>query len=216
MTLITRRRFGTGIAGALASGAATQLGHAQQAGGCAQALGRQLEQLEAGLGGGTLGVGLIDTQCGHTTQWRGDTLFPICSVYKALAAGALLARVDEGLDRLDRRVYFGTEQVLSYSPGTKAHAGPEGMTVAAICEAAVTLSDNTAGNLLFEALGGPAGLTGYLRTIGDSVTELDRIEPALNEAAPGDPRDTTSPLAIAGDLERLLLGSILSPHRGRN
>lgn len=84
------------------------------------------------------------------------------------------------------------------------------MSIGELCDAAVTVSDNTAGNLLLEALGGPAGLTAFARSIGDPVTRLDRIEPELNEGVPGDPRDTTSPLAMAGNLRKLVLGDALS------
>lgn len=135
----------------------------------------------------------------------------MCSTHKALSAAAVLARVDAGTDRLDRRVRFGAGAVLPYSPGTKAQAGGDGMTLAALCEAAVTLSDNTAANLMLDAIGGPAGLTAFLRGLGDGNTRLDRTEPALNGALPGDPRDTTSPQAMAADLDRLVLGEALSP-----
>jgi beta-lactamase class A len=84
------------------------------------------------------------------------------------------------------------------------------MTVAELCEAAMTLSDNTAGNLLLASIGGPQGLTAFVRSLGDDVTRLDRIETELNEAAPDDPRDTTSPDAMASDLRALALGNVLS------
>jgi beta-lactamase class A len=135
----------------------------------------------------------------------------MCSTHKALSAAAILARVDQGKERLDRRVRFGSDEVLPYSPGTKAYAGAEGMTIAAICEAAVTLSDNTAANLMLSVIGGPVGLTAYLRKLGDGVTRLDRTEPTLNEALPGDPRDTTTPFAMAANLNQLVLGEALSP-----
>jgi beta-lactamase class A len=135
----------------------------------------------------------------------------MCSTHKALSAAAILARVDRGEERLDRRLRFSPDAVLPYSPGTQAHAGEEGMTIAAICEAAMTLSDNTAANLMLGAIGGPAGLTDFLRRHGDDVTRLDRTEPSLNEALPGDPRDTTSPFAMAATLDRLVLGDVLAP-----
>jgi beta-lactamase class A len=94
---------------------------------------------------------------------------------------------------------------VTYSPVTKDHVGPGGISVAEICDAAVTLSDNTAGNLMLASFGGPAGLTAFVRTLGDTVTRLDRIETELNEARPGDPRDTTSPNAMLGDMQRLIL-----------
>jgi beta-lactamase class A len=92
---------------------------------------------------------------------------------------------------------------------TEKHTA-DGMTLAELCDAAVTLSDNTAGNLLLAALGGPAGITAFARSLGDPVTRLDRIEPELNEAKPGDPRDTTSPAAMTANLRALVLGDALS------
>ena len=135
----------------------------------------------------------------------------MCSTHKALSAAAVLAAVDQGKERLDRRIRFAVQDVLPYSPGTKSHAGDEGMTLAEVCEAAVNLSDNTAGNLMLDAISGPAGFTAYLRGLGDEVTRLDRTEPSLNQALPGDPRDTTSPSAMAADLNRLVVGEALSP-----
>ncbi len=161
--------------------------------------------------GGQLGVGILDTATGALGGYRGNESFPICSTYKVLSAAAILHRVGRGEERLDRRIHFGTEEVLPYSPATKAHAGEDGMTLAAICEAAITLSDNTAANLMFAAVGGPAGVTAFLRETGDQTTRLDRTEPTLNEARPGDQRDTTSPFAMAATLQRLVLGDALLP-----
>jgi beta-lactamase class A len=94
---------------------------------------------------------------------------------------------------------------------TGKHVGTEGLTVAELCEAIIVWSDNAAANLLLSTIGGPAGLTGFARGLGDDQFRLDRMETALNEAIPADPRDTTTPLAMLGDLDRLLLGDVLSP-----
>jgi beta-lactamase class A len=210
--MVTRRHFSLELGMAVAVGAMVRGARAAQTqtGSWPEELGRRFAEIEARCGG-RLGVGILDTQSGHTAGHREDERFPMCSTHKALSAAAVLAQVDREEERLDRRICFGIENVLPYSPGTKAHADGEGMTLAAICEAAVTLSDNTAANLMLDAIGGPAGLTAYLRGLGDEVTRLDRTEPTLNEALPGDPRDTTSPLAMAADLNRLVLGKALSP-----
>ena len=110
-----------------------------------------------------------------------------------------------------QRIRYGRDQLKAYSPVTARHAGGEGMTVAELCHAAVTESDNTAANLLLASFGGPQGLTRYARSAGDDVTRLDRWEPALNEARPGDPRDTTTPRAMAGVLHAHLIGNALAP-----
>ncbi len=167
-----------------------------------------LADLEKTLGA-RLGVAMRDLASGTRIEYRAGERFPLASTFKFLAAAAVLAEVDAGRESLDRRVRYEKADVVTYSPATGKHAG-EGMTLAEICEAAVTLSDNTAGNLMLAAIGGPAGLTGFARSLGDEVTRLDRIETELNEARPGDPRDTTSPAAMLGDLEKLLLGDTLS------
>lgn len=161
--------------------------------------------------GGKLGVSVIATGSGQHVGYRAEERFPLCSTYKALAAAAVLAEVDRGRLRLDQRIVYGKQDLVPYSPVTAQHTGAPGLTLAAICAAGVTLSDNTAGNLMLDAVGGPAGLTAWLRRSGDRVTRLDRRETALNDYHPGDPRDTTTPAAMAETLQRLLLGSVLSP-----
>ncbi|RFB97030.1 class A beta-lactamase [Rhizobium leguminosarum bv. trifolii] len=160
--------------------------------------------------GGRLGVSVLDTQTSISFGYRGDEAFPMCSTFKALAAGFALARADKGEESLDRRVTYGKDKLVDYSPLSEKHAGADGMTIAELCEAAVTVSDNTAGNLLLESFGGPAGLTDWLRSIGDGTTRLDRTEPTLNEGRKDDPRDTTTPDAMLDTLGNLTLGSVLT------
>ncbi len=161
--------------------------------------------------GGRLGVAAVGSTTEQMLRHRADQRFPMCSTFKFLAAAFVLARVDAGQERLDRIVTFSKSDLAPYSPATEAHAGNDGMTVAALCEAAVTLSDNTAGNLLLASFGGPAGLTAFARSLGDQETRLDRTEPTLNEAIPGDPRDTTTPAAMLETMRVLLLRDSLSP-----
>ena len=160
---------------------------------------------------GRLGVAVIDTQSGTRAGYRADERFPMCSTFKLLLAGAVVARVDAKQEELGRRIRFGKSDLVTYSPTTEKHVGGEGMTVAELCEAAVTLSDNTAANTLLATLGGPEGLTAYVRKLGDATTRLDRNEPTLNTAEPGDVRDTTTPQAMLADLQRLALGDVLTP-----
>jgi beta-lactamase class A len=134
----------------------------------------------------------------------------MCSTFKWLAAAEVLSRVDRGMESLARRIEFTQADLVPYSPVTSKHLGAPGMTLAGICEAAITLSDNTAGNLLLDSMGGPAGLTAFARSLGDRYTRLDRRETELNEASPGDPRDTTTPAAMLHDMHALLVGDALS------
>jgi len=160
--------------------------------------------------GGRLGVAILDTGNGRRIGHRADERFLMCSTFKLMAVAAVLARVDRGAERLDRRVVFDKSSVLSYAPVTSHRVGAPGMTVAELCEAAITVSDNTAANLLLASLGGPAAVTTYARGLGDVVTRLDRIEPELNLASPGSVLDTTTPDAMLANLQTLLLGHALS------
>lgn len=172
-------------------------------------ISRSMAALEA-RSGGRLGVAVLDTKTGATFGHRADERFALCSTFKALVAGLILARVDQGKERLDRRIRYGRDVLVAHSPATEKHVD-DGMTVGALCEATVTLSDNAAANLLLDTFGGPPALTAFLRTLGDKVTRLDRREPELNIVKPGEIHDTTSPRAMLGSLRALALGTALSP-----
>ncbi|MEN3976990.1 class A beta-lactamase [Emcibacter sp. SYSU 3D8] len=159
--------------------------------------------------GGRLGVAVLDTATGKLDGHRADERFPLCSTFKLLAVACVLGRIDKGAESLTREVPIPFGGLIEHSPVTGAHAGGV-MKVASLCEAAMTISDNTAANLLLATIDGPSGLTAWLRALGDPVTRLDRMEPDLNEAVPGDLRDTTSPAAMIGTMQRLLLGDALS------
>jgi beta-lactamase class A len=173
-------------------------------------LDAQLAELE-GRYGGRLGASIVDLATGQQSGHRADERFLLMSTFKALAAGFVLARVDNEEEQLDRRIAFEAGSILPWSPVTKHHTGGAGMTVADLCAAIVTWSDNTAGNLILDSFGGPQALTGFLRRLGDEVTRLDRIELGLNtHEHDGDERDTTSPAAMAATLRTLLFGNVLS------
>ncbi|HEX7159350.1 MAG TPA: class A beta-lactamase [Edaphobacter sp.] len=158
---------------------------------------------------GRLGCAVLDLATGKRGGQRLDERFPMCSTFKFLVAACVLKRIEEKKEQLDRRITYSRADLLSYAPITQQHVA-DGMTVGQLCEAAMTMSDNTAANLLLATLGGPTGLNAFLRSIGDTTTRLDRIEPSLNEAAAGDPRDTTTPAAMAVNLHRILFGDVLT------
>jgi len=202
----SRRSFLAGLAATGASAAARAAPSAEERVALAN---KRLAEIEA-REGGRLGVFVRDTATGSAIEHRADELFPMCSTFKLLAAAAALKRVDGGAERLDRTIPFGPSDLLGYAPIAKTHVAQGGMTLAEACAAAIDWSDNTAANLILQAIGGPAGFTQFARSLGDKVTRLDRNEPSLNTATPGDERDTTSPRAMAGDMEHVLLGKTLS------
>jgi beta-lactamase class A len=160
--------------------------------------------------GGRLGVAVLDTGGTLAIDYNADQRFAMCSTFKFLAVATTLKRIDDKAEHLDRMVAYGEAELLDYAPIARQHVQEGRMSVSALCAAAIEYSDNTAANLLLREMGGPGALTRFARSLGDQVTRLDRNEPTLNEAAPGDPRDTTSPAAMLADMKTLLLGNSLS------
>lgn len=187
-----------------------------QAGGLAlvgSACGREREAdgfaaIEAELGG-RVGVMAVDTADGRELGHRADERFAMCSTFKWLLAACVLARVDRDQASLEETLRYSKADLLEYAPFTREHVAQGALSIDALCAAAVTVSDNTAANLLLERIGGPAKLTAFMRDCGDGSTRLDRNEPALNSNIAGDPRDTTTPRAMAGTMRTLLLGDVL-------
>ena len=169
-----------------------------------------LRELEANVGG-RLGVAALDMASDRRVDYRSGNLFPLCSTYKLLLAGAVLARIDHGKEQLDRAIPLTEADMLDYAPQAKQVLSKGKITVLEALAGAIVDSDNTAANLLLNSIGGPGALTLYTRELGDKTTHLDRIEPFLNEAMAGDARDTTSPAAMLNDLGVLLLQNALTP-----
>ncbi len=208
MAMTTRRQALVGSVLSVPVLASMQVDSLARNGGHAEARLADLERTH----GGRLGVAVLNLSTGARAGHRADERFLLLSTFKSLLSACVLHRVDRGQERLDRRITFSKKDLVPWSPVTETRAGASGITVAELCEATVTLSDNTAGNLLLHSLGGPAELTAFLRGIGDEISRLDRFETALNEHdRPDDVRDTTTPTAVLETLRRLFFTDVLSP-----
>lgn len=175
---------------------------------------QQLSELEKS-SGGRLGVALIDTADNSQILYRGDERFPMCSTSKVMAVSALLKQSETDKNLLAKRMEIKQSDLVNYNPIAEKHLDT-GMTLAEFSAATIQYSDNTAMNKILEHLGGPAKVTEFARTIGDKTFRLDRTEPTLNTAIPGDERDTSSPLAMAKSLQNLTLGKALGePQRAQ-
>lgn len=164
--------------------------------------------------GARVGFYMRDLETGEVIAYAADDRFPLNSTFKLLACGALLSRVESGEADLADTARLQDYDIASYSPAIEAHikAGHENVSFGDACAMMLSVSDNTAANIVLTEIGGPSGLTDILRSSGDQITRLDRLEPELNAAVPGDPRDTTTPRAIAQSVQRLILGDVLSPN----
>lgn len=165
--------------------------------------------LEARLEGGRLGVHAVNVATGRSLSHRADERFPIASTFKTLLAACVLARVDADLERLDRSVPVSQADMVSHAPVSSTYVAAGKAPIEVLCKAVVEVSDNAAANLLLKTVGGPEGLTRWLRRIGDPVTRLDRYELELNSAIPGDLRDTSTPRVMAATYRKLVQGPVL-------
>jgi beta-lactamase class A len=204
MTRWTRRQLLAGAVGTLASACRPP----RIAEGTRRAK-RSLAEIEASVGG-RVGVFAIDTSSGRQLAHRPDERFAMCSTFKWVLAAAVLTRVERRVLSSTERVSYGSADLVGHAPVTRENVSEGAMSVDALADAAVRVSDNTAANLLLAQIDGPAGFTSFVRQLGDGVTRLDRNEPSLNSNEPGDPRDTTSPRAMVSLMRRLLCEDALS------
>ncbi|MNR99675.1 Beta-lactamase precursor [compost metagenome] len=209
MSDFSRRRslllaaLATPLAGLSVSSRASNQAHSQYA--------TELAKIETSVGG-RLGVAAINTANGMHVQYRGDERFPLCSTFKLIVAAAILQRSTTDALILQKRIRYTQAEVAKsgYAPVTLKHLA-NGMTIDELCAATLQYSDNAAANFLMKELGGPAAVTAYTRSIGDEVFRLDRWEPELNTAIPGDARDTSTPVAMMQAVHKLALADALAP-----
>ncbi|MTH54635.1 class A beta-lactamase [Bacillus mangrovi] len=154
-----------------------------------------------------LGVYALNTGSSKSVSYNADERFAYASAHKALAVGTLLKQ--KSIGELEEKIHFTEDDLVNYNPVTEKYVN-EGMTLKELSDASIRYSDNTAANLIFDAIGGPEGFKEALREIGDDVTNPERIEPDLNDVNPGETRDTSTPKALAESLQAFTLGDVLS------
>ena len=160
--------------------------------------------------GGTIGISLLDTHTGERFGHRANDRFPLCSTFKLLLAARLLHGADKGQWAMTERLPVTKADMLFNAPFTEKRIGGTA-SLLELAQAMTVLSDNPAANIALAKVGGPAALTAWLRSIADQTTRIDRNEPEMNNEAPGDPRDTTTPTAMLATSRALVEGRILSP-----
>ena len=153
-----------------------------------------------------VGLFAVDLDGGRSIAHRGQETFAMCSTFKGYASARVLQMVERGQLMLGQKVFVDPAAIVANSPRTQPRAGAD-MTLDELCQAALQVSDNTAGNLLLKTIGGPSAITAFARSIGDPSSRLDRWETELNSAVPGDARDTSTPEALGGGYRDLLVGT---------
>jgi beta-lactamase class A len=107
---------------------------------------------------------------------RGAEGFPMASAFKIPMAIQLLSLVDEGKLRLDRTVTF-TESDLHPGSGDLTefffHPGLS-LSLSNLLELAITISDNSAADMLLREAGGPAAVTARMKALDLNGIRVDR------------------------------------------
>jgi beta-lactamase class A len=215
--MIDRRTFLAAGAAALAAGCRAAPSKEPGPDRVAAEARKRLEAIRSTLGpGGRLGVAAIDTGSGRELRFDSDSLYSMASTFKLPLAAAVLARVDSGEMSLEGKLPIPPGKPIDNSPAIERYRDEGSLSVVRLCSAIVELSDNAAANMLLRRIGGPEALNRFLRACGDPVTRLDRLEMELNSNLPSDPRDTTSPAAMARLARILVLGDKLSEQSRRH
>ena len=160
-----------------------------------------LSDLEA-RDGARLGFVAHDLASGRVLSWRGTERFVYCSTFKMFLAAATFLRAQAGDERLDRQIQITAADMVQHAPVTEPAIGGS-LSVQALMQGTVEVSDNPAANLLLNAMGGLEPMRAFYRGIGDTDTRVDRFEPEMNRLD-GD-KDTIQPLQSAANLKRLLV-----------
>ena len=171
-----------------------------------QSLQNKMTQMELTYGG-KISFSAINTSDNKRLKYNANERFPMCSTYKFMLVAAVLKKSMKNPAFLQKQVLYDQDDLITYSPVTKEHLSA-GMSIEALCYAAI-LSDNTAANLLIKELGGITSVNKFARSIDDVSFRLDRVEPDVNTAIPGDLRDTTTAHAMTNDLHGIVLGEVL-------
>ncbi|MDQ2994647.1 MAG: serine hydrolase, partial [Pseudomonadota bacterium] len=169
---------------------------------------RQFAELEASAGG-RLGVAAIDTATHHEIQYRGDQRFPMGCTSKVMGVAAILKNSMTDNQYLQQNVKYQKKDLVNWNPITEKYLA-QGMTIEALCGAAISYSDNTAMNLLTAKLGGPQGINRFARSIGDSSFKLNHWWPDEAKANLFDLQDSSTPNAMARSLQKIALGEVLA------
>ncbi|MCF6766562.1 class A beta-lactamase [Thiotrichales bacterium 19S3-7] len=171
----------------------------------------QIHQLELEYGG-KIGITVIDTSNNATLRYHSNDRFPYCSTFKFIVVGAILKQSNHNPNLLTQRIYYTKNDIVNaYSPYTidNLKQGNSSMSVKALSKAAM-YSDTTATNLLIKKLGGNDKVIEFAHSIGNTPFRLDRMEPHINTAIPGDQRDTSTPYAMAYSMQQIALGNVLN------
>ena len=163
--------------------------------------------------GSKIGVAMLDGKDGALVGHRIDERFTMCSTFKLSLAALILKKMDAGEIARDALLPISPKDPVGHSPVVRAalEKGETSLGVLALAQAAQEQSDNGAANILLRKIGGPAALTAFWRALGDKTSRLDRNEPELNTSHDGDPRDTSSPAAMARTMQAMLSGPALTP-----
>jgi beta-lactamase class A len=181
-------------------GASEQLQLAQEIAPLKASIQKLLPQY-TGMSSGTF---LIDLDSGNYVDLEGSSNFSAASTIKVPVLVAFFQDVDAGKIRLDEKLTIrkdliggGSGELQGYPPGTQ-------FTALDVATKMITISDNTATNLLIDRLGGLSSLSQRFKSWGLSSTTLTNLLPDLQG------RNTTSPKELASLLVRVSQGEFVS------
>lgn len=133
---------------------------------------------------GRVGVGVLDLKSGESWYRLGQRAFPMQSVFKFPLAIAVLKLVDSGKLSLDQKVTITPADFApAWSPLRDKFQGEASeYTIRELIGLSMSISDNTAADVLLKLVGGPAQVTSV---IGIRDIRVDRSERELQPESVG-------------------------------
>lgn len=160
--------------------------------------------------GGQIGIYAINTANDTSLQYRANERFPMGCTSKVIGVAAILNKSMSDSSLLSQKVRYTKNDLANWNPITEKHLN-SGMTVAELCAAAISYSDNTAMNLLVEKLGGLEQINVFARSINNRSFRQDNGWPgeALS-GGKGNLKDSSTPKAMAKSLQTLAFTDALA------
>jgi len=150
------------------------------------------------------GVFLLDLDNGAYVDINSNTSFSAASTIKIPILIAFFQDVDAGKIRLDEMLNLQKEMIVGGSGNMQYQTPGSKYTALDLATKMITISDNTATNMLVAKLGGQEALNGRFRSWGMTTTMIRNPLPDLEGT------NTTSPRELANLISMVNQGNVVS------
>jgi len=142
------------------------------------------------------GVFLVDLDTGAYLDWQSSATFASASTIKVPILVAFFQDVDDGKIRLDEPLTMQPEMIAAGSGDLQYKQAGTQYTALEVATKMITISDNTATNMIITRLGGAAALNARFRSWGLSATSINSPLPDVEGTNTTSPKDLGSLMSL--------------------